>query len=101
MELVIFIPFKNKLTLIVELSKHSTDPIASMQARGRQELAWSGLLYLWLLEAKVRTPQQLAQMSLAAQRNTTIVENHNHTGKTIGDLQHLNNWQLTELAYGW
>lgn len=100
-ELTHMSPEDMRNTLIVELNKHSTDSIQSLQGQSNVELAWHGLMYLWLVEAKIRTPQQLSDMSLDNQRNTTIVENHNHTGKDISKLQALNNWQLTEMAYGW
>ena len=88
-------------TLIVELNNRSTESIASLQAQNNDELAWHALMYLWLVEAQIRSPQQLATMSLDNQRNTTILENHKHTGRSIPYLQAYNNWQLTEIASAW
>jgi len=85
-------------TLIVELNQHSTDSISVLQGKNNQALAEHGLINLWLSNNNIRTPQQLAEMSLGNQRNTVIVEINKRIGTPIPDLQAKNNGLLLDIV---
>lgn len=83
-------------TLIVELSKCSTDTVPVLQGETNSQLAANGFIYYFLL-ADGYTAPALAAMSLDNQRNTMIVILNKLLGTAIPDLQALHNSQLVNL----
>ncbi len=78
------------------------ETIAELQAFNTIQLAEVALCNWFLESAQVRNVAQLAVMSIEDQRNTLIVENHNHTGlDTQRRLQAMTTWELVQLASSW
>jgi Tfp pilus assembly major pilin PilA len=83
-------------TLIVELSKHSTDQVPALQGETSSNLAAHALIYYFLL-AEGYTVPSLAAMSLDNQRNTIIVILNKLLGIKIPTLQSYQNGQLVSV----
>jgi hypothetical protein len=86
-------------TLIDVLGASSKARVSSLQEKTNQALTEHAMLYLWLLDTRIRTAPQLAAMSLEDQRNTVIVEINKRTGAPIPELQARNNGQLVNILY--
>lgn len=83
-------------TLIVGLSKASTDTITSLQGMTDEQLTWHGIMYYCLI-ALGNTAASLAQMSLDDHRNTMITILNTLYPGYQGNLQSLSNSGLVNL----
>lgn len=83
-------------TLIVELSKASTDTVPSLQALSNSDLACSAMVYWLQLEYGVE-PAVLNKFNLDQQRNNLIVILEKIWNKPVNELQGMDNAQLIAL----
>lgn len=88
-------------TLIVELSKHTNQPVAYFQKFDDNALVGKGATAVFLQEAAIRTQSDLRNMSDGDQRNTLIVENSNHLDIEVPTLQGKTDRELVQLGLGW
>ncbi len=88
-------------TLIVELSKHSNQPVEYFQKFDDNALVGKGATVVFLMEARIRDNKALKNMSDDDQRNTLIVENGNHTGKSGSEMWKMSDQQLVQLGLEW
>ena len=86
--------------LISLMSSKCNNSLASIQALSDDELAWSALLYKFLLDDG-KDAAVLLTMSLDDDRNTVIALNNQNTGLTISTLQSYTNAQNLNIAYQW
>lgn len=86
-------------TLIFELSRRTNQPGTHFQGMNDDILAETGAVLVFLREAKIRTDEELKNMSNDDQRNTLIVEIGSQTG--LGSsLQGFSNIDLVLLGLG-
>jgi hypothetical protein len=83
-------------TLIVELSKASTDTVPSLQALSNSDLACSAMVYWLQLEYGVEAAV-LNKFNLDQQRNNLIVILEKIWNKPVNELQGMDNAQLIAL----
>ncbi|MBI3240468.1 MAG: hypothetical protein HYZ43_16750 [Flavobacteriia bacterium] len=83
-------------TLIVELSKASTDTVPSLQALSNSDLACSAMVYWLQLEYGVEAAV-LNKFNLDQQRNNLIVILEKIWNKSVNELQGMDNAQLIAL----
>lgn len=86
-------------TLIVEMTKHSNQPVQVFQALSDAALEGVGAVMVFLRAARIRTDAELATISPDDQRNILIVEvdGHTHAGAR---LQGLSNIDLVAVSLG-
>jgi len=93
-----------RTAVIHQLHQRCGNTKAFLQQLSDGKLAEHVLLYQWLVEARIRTRAELAQMTLEEHRNTAIVETMMHQPKKYSDisqLQRLTTWELTAVAHQW
>ena len=86
--------------LISLVSSKCNNSLASIQALSDDELAWSSLMYKFLLDGG-KNATELLNMSLDDNRNTVITLNNQNAGLTISTLQSYSNAQNLNIAYQW
>jgi len=88
-------------TLIVELNGHSKQPVEYFQGFDDNALVGKGAAVVFLMKARIRDNNALKNMSDDDQRNTLIVENGKHTGKTNPEMWKMSDQQLVQLGLEW
>ena len=87
------------IVLLADGSKHSIQELQGMDTVGdRKSLVGLASIRDVLLWNQFRTPLELSRMSYDEQRNTLIIELNHATGKSISELQGMNDFQLNELG---
>src|SRR5260370_33822939 len=87
--------------LIVELSKHTNQPVEYFQGFNNDDLVGKGAVVAFLRKAAIRDDAALKNMTDGDQRNTMVVENHNHTGTPTPQLQGMSNQDLVKMGLEW
>lgn len=87
--------------VISELDEKCSNSQESLQKLNDIDLCWSALMYEFLLEAGIRSYQQLMIMSLDDFRNTIIDLNAKNTDFPIAELQGMNNDRNLNIACNW
>ena len=88
-------------TLITDLVSKCKNPLASLQAISDYDLAWSSLMYKFLLDSGTKSASDLQAMSLDDFRNTVISLNAAHTNYSVSKLQNYGNNLNLNIAYSW
>lgn len=83
-------------TLIVELTKHTNQPVPYFQGFDSNALVAKGAVVVLLRDEGIRDVAALKTMSDDDQRNTLIVEINKRTGAFIQSLQAMNNQALVQ-----
>ena len=86
--------------LILSILAKSNDSEALVEALDDDELAWSVLMYKFLLETGLSVAD-LSNMSLDDERNNLITLNNRNTDLTIATLQSYSNARNLNIAYQW
>lgn len=87
--------------LIVELSKHTNQPVGYFQGFDDNALVGKGATVVFLRETGIRDDNALKNMSDDDVRNTLIVENNAHIDGPISSLQGMSNQELVQGGLGW
>ncbi len=88
-------------SLIYELDEKCNNSLSSLQKLNDIDLCWGALMYKFLLEAGLHSPQQLLIMSLDDYRNTLIDLNAKNTSLSLAELQGKSNDRNLNIAYNW
>lgn len=88
-------------SLISNLDNKCNNPLSSLQEMSDYELAWSSLMYKFLLDSETNTASELLAMSMVDYRNTIIALNASNTNYTKSRLQDFANNKNLNIAYGW
>ncbi|NML65452.1 hypothetical protein HHL22_09570 [Hymenobacter sp. RP-2-7] len=88
-------------TLIVELSKHTSQSVAHFQGLPTDALVGSGAIAVFLQQAGIRSLADMLAMTDDDQRNTLIVENNLHTSISIPELQAMDSQKLVQVGNTW
>lgn len=88
-------------TLISNLKSKCNNPIPSLQALKDYDLAWSSLMYKFLIDSGTKTESELSAMSLDDYRNTIISLNAGKTSYSVTILQGYANNKNLNIAYSW
>lgn len=87
--------------LISHLEGKCANSISSLQEMRDFDLGWGALMYKFLLEAGIYSPEQLSSMTLADYRNSIINLNATKTGTSLTLLKENNNAKNLNMAYSW
>lgn len=88
-------------SLISDLDSKCYNQLSSLQTMNDYDLAWSSLMYKFLLDSGTKTESELQAMSLDDYRNTIINLNVSNTGNSITQLQGYANNKNLNIAYRW
>lgn len=88
-------------SLISKLDEKSGNSVSFLQKLSDKELCQGALMYKFLLEAGVHSPQQLLTMTLDDFRNVVIEQNGKNTGISLSQLQAYGNNENLKIAYNW
>jgi hypothetical protein len=90
-QLIAMSPEDQRNTLIVEMTKHSNQPVGDYQGLNDFQLAGAGALMVFLRGTGIRDDSQLKTISADDQRNTMIVEidGQTHLGTRLQSLRNM------------
>jgi len=86
-------------SLISVLSGKCNNPLSSLQAMRDYDLAWSSMMYKFLIDSGTKTASELKTMSLDDYRNTIIDLNTKNTSYSVYELQGFANNRNLNIAY--
>jgi len=87
--------------LISNLINKCNNSLSSLQAMSDNDLAWSSLMYKFLLDSGTKTGSELTAISLEDFRNTITSLNSGNTSYSVSQLQKYPNSKNLNIAYGW
>ena len=88
-------------SLISNIESKCNNSHSSLQEMRDYDLAWGAIMYKFLLDAGVKTAQQLSSMTLEDYRNSVISLNAAKTGSPVSQFQAKNNARNLHEAYRW
>ncbi len=94
-------PESKRNTLIVEMSKHSDQPVGHFQGCDNEALVAKAAVAVFLIKAGLADATQLKRQSDETQRKTLINANPGHTKRSVHDLGKMTNRELVRLAFTW
>ena len=88
-------------SLISVLAGKCNNPLSSLQTMRDYDLAWSSMMYKFLIDSGTKTAPELKTMSLDDYRNTIIDLNTKNTSYSVSELQGFANNRNLNIAYKW
>ncbi|NPA37329.1 MAG: hypothetical protein GXO47_10825 [Chlorobi bacterium] len=88
-------------SMITELNNRINEDVSTLQDMTDEDLAYSAIMYKFLLDAGIRSESELLSLTLSDLRNTIISENSNHTSYSVETLQGYSNKKNLNIAYSW
>ena len=88
-------------SLISDLASKCKNTLVSLQGMSDYDLAWSALMYKFLIDSGTKSASELKNMSLDDFRNTVISLNAAHTDNSVSKLQNYGNNLNLNITYSW